>query len=238
MIRVFALAVLILAACGRDRAENDVPPVSPSKALPATVTTAPPPTPPPQQQARPVSGLKLLPVDEAKQDPSFVAYRAKLLDAVRRHDVDAVVAAADPKIRTSFGDSGGAEILRQMLTRPERWSDLEQILSLGGSFREQSFWAPYVYSAWPESADSFSFVAVIAKDVPLRASPNGPPIATLAYDVVQRVGDPHDGWQEVKVDDGRTGFVESKFVRGPIGYRAGFNKEGGTWRMTALVSGD
>ena len=234
MIRVLALAVLILAACGRDRAESDVPPVSPSKALPSTVTTVPPPTPRPVA----VSGLKLLPVDEAKNDSSFVAYRAQLLDAVRRHDVDAVVAAADPKIRTSFGDSGGAEILRQMLTRPERWADLEQILSLGGSFREQSFWAPYVYSAWPESADAFSFVAVIAKDVPLRASPNGPAIATLAYDVVQRIGDPHDGWQEVKVDDGRTGFVDAKFVRSPIAYRAGFNKEGETWRMTALVSGD
>jgi hypothetical protein len=231
-------AMLVLASCGRDRTEgNDAPPIPKPDALPTTVTAAPAPAPSPVPPPQ-VNGPKLMPVDEAKKDPTFLSFRERLLDAVRRHDAEAVVAAADPKIRTSFGEGGGAEALRQMLRQPQVWTDLEQILTLGGSFQEQSFWAPYVYSAWPESQDAFTFVAVIAENVPLRQSPTGAAIATLAYDIVQRAGDPHDGWQEVKLADGRTGFVEAKFIRSPIAYRAGFNKEGDRWRMTAFVSGD
>lgn len=233
------LTVLILA-CGRDRAEDGrTPPVPKPDALPATATEAPKPSPPPASATSTATeGPKLMPADEAKKDPSLVAYREKLLDAVRRHDVDAVIASADPNIRTSFGEGGGSGVLRRMLESPERWRDLEQILTLGGSFRQRTFWAPYVYSAWPESQDAFTSVAVIAENVPLRSSATGPNVAMLSYDIVQRVGDPKDGWQEVKLSDGRTGFVESKFLRSPIGYRAAFDKEDGHWRMTALVAGD
>jgi hypothetical protein len=244
MKTVLTLAVLILCACGRDRAEQaaDGPPISTPDALPATATTAPPPatgTTAPPAPAQ-VNGPKLAPVDEAQKDPSLAAFRDQLLDAVRRHDIDAVVAAADPKIRTSFGAGGGTGVLRQMLERPGTWADLEQILSLGGSFMggRESFWAPYVYSAWPESRDAFTSLAVIAENVPLKQSPSGATVATLAHDIVDRIGDPHDGWQEIKLADGRTGFVETKFIRSPVGYRAGFNKTGDRWRMTALVAGD
>ncbi len=245
--------MLILCACGRDRAENtDAPPIATPDALPSTITTASSTettvttettatTSTTAPAAPQVNGPKLTPVDDAKKDPSLAAFRDDLLAAVRRHDVDAVVAAADPKIRTSFGAGGGVEVLRQMLQRPETWADLEQILSLGGTFvagSREAFFAPYVYSAWPESHDAFTALAVIAENVPLKESPTGPAIATLAYDVVDRVGDPHDGWQKIKLSDGRTGFVETKFIRSPIGYRAGFNKTGKNWRMTALVAGD
>jgi hypothetical protein len=246
MKTVLTLAVLVLCACGRDRAERsaDGAPIATPDALPATVTTAPAPTttttttnPPAAAQ---VEGPKLMPVDEAKKDPSLLAFRDQLLGAVRRHDVEAVVAAADPKIRTSFGAGGGTGVLRQMLQRPETWTDLEQILSLGGAPMggADSFWAPYVYSNWPEARDAFTSLAVIADSVPLKASPTAAPTAMLAYDIVDRVDDPHDGWQQIKLSDGRTGLVETKFIRSPIGYRAGFNKIGGHWRMTALVAGD
>ena len=80
------LIALLIASCNRDVVEEK--------------TT--PPAPPA------VNGPKLQPVDEAGRDPSFGAYRAQLLDAVRRRDVEAIVKAVDPKIRTSFGDGGGA----------------------------------------------------------------------------------------------------------------------------------
>jgi len=238
MNRVFVLVVLILVAWKAEHSETSststtqTPPTA-SSTTTETVAASLPPA---------LDGPKLLPVDEAKLDPSLVIFLDRLRTAVRNHDVAATVAAADPKIRTSFGNDGGAESLRQMLQQPETWTDLDQILGLGGTFLEGSerlaFWAPYVYSKWPEEHDSFKSLAVITENVPLRQSPTGPAIATLAYDILERVGDPRDGWQEVKASDGRTGFVEKKFVRGPIGYRAGFNKEGGSWRMTALVAGD
>jgi hypothetical protein len=197
-----------------------------------------------------VKGPKLMPVDEGSKDASFAAFRNDLLGAVRSRDVDAVVKALDPKIRTDFGGGGGMADFRRhwKLDQPDSplWAELEQILTRGGTFQTSGeiprFWAPYVYSAWPDDVDAFQHVAVIEKDVPLRrsAGQSATAVASLSYDIVERVGQfaPNEPWQEVKTLDGRTGWVESRLVRSPIGYRAGFAKKNGRWWMEALVAGD
>lgn len=203
-----------------------------------TTTTAAP-----EPAAPAVNGPKLQPVDEATSDPSLVAFRDELLAAVRSRNADAVIALADPKIRTSFGGGGGAEDLRQSLQKAGMWEDLEQLLTQGGKFVGEgdgrSFWAPYVYSAWPEQHDAFEFLAVIGENVPLResADANSRAIATLSHDIVEREEKKGD-WQQVKTADGQTGWVEARSVRSPVGYRAGFMKSGGKWLMNALVAGD
>jgi hypothetical protein len=198
---------------------------------------------PPALAAPAVNGPKLMPVDEAISDRTLVAFRDKLVAAVRRRDVDAVIALSDPKIRTSFGDDGGAAELRRKLQDGALMKDLEQILPLGGTFKglgnERTFWAPYVYSAWPDQHDAFESLAVIRQKVPLRKGPNSDAevIAELAYDIVgqqKREGN----WFQVKTADGRTGWVEKAFVVSPVGYRAGISKINGQWRMRALVAGD
>ena len=45
-------------------------------------------------------------------------------------------------------------------------------------------------------------------------------------------------WTRIKLRDGRTGYISSRYVRSPIDYRAVFNKMDGRWRMTAFVAGD
>lgn len=208
----------------------------------ATEATATAPSPPS------VSGPKLIPVDEATSDPSLVAFRNDLLAAVRRRDADAVVALADPKIRTSFGGGGGAEAFRRALAQPGVWEDFERLLTQGGKFVGEgpgrSFWAPYVYGAWPDAHDAFASLAITGENVPLleSADKNARVIATLSYDIVQRAGDigrDIGEWHNVKTADGHTGWVEARFVRSPIGYRAGFleNKDG-KWQINALVAGD
>jgi Bacterial SH3 domain len=190
-----------------------------------------------------VNGPKLLPVDVATSDPSLAAFRDELLAAVRKRDAGAVVALSDPKIRTSFGGGGGATDLRKALQEPGVWEDFEQLLTQGGQFvgegETRSFWAPYVYSAWPDSHDAFQFLAVTGEDIPLResANANAPVIATLSHDIVERKEKQGD-WQQVKTADGHTGWVEARSVRSPVGYRAGFLKMDGKWKMNALVAGD
>src|SRR3954468_23658186 len=82
-----------------------------------------------------VAGPKLEPVDDATREPSLVKFRADLLAAVRKHDVSAVMATVDPKIRTSFGSGGGAKEFRRLLEQPNSriWPELERILTLGGT---------------------------------------------------------------------------------------------------------
>ena len=222
------IPLLLLFACE----QTPAPAAAETVAETATVPT-PPSTPT-------VDGPKLMPVDEGTKDPSFVAYRNQLLDAVKRRDVEAIVALADPKVRTSFGDGGGSAELRRILKKPGAVEDLERLLTQGGKFRGESFSAPYVYSAWPDSHDAFQFRAITSENVPLRqfGDRNAPVIATLSYDIVERKGEEKDGWQEVKTADGHTGVVEAKNVRSPIGFRALFNKSDGSWKMTGLVAGD
>jgi hypothetical protein len=243
---LMSLLTLSLASCRNASPESQA--VTTAEAEPATTavstTTATATTAP---AAPKVTGPKLLPVDEAASDPSLVAFRDELLAAVRRRDADAVVALADPKIRTSFGGGGGAADFKPALGQPGVWEDFELLLTQGGKFvgegPERSFWAPYVYSAWPEEKDAFQFLAITGENVPLHQSDDAssPVIATLSYDIVEREGQPRrDGgaWQHIKTADGHTGWVEMRSVRSPIGYRAGFLKSDGKWRMNALVAGD
>ena len=211
----------------------------------ATTTTETTATPP---AAPAVSGPKLKPVDEATSDPSLVAFRDELLAAVRKRDADAVVALADPKIRTSFGGGGGAADFGRALKQPGVWEDFEQLLTQGGSFvgegSGRSFWAPYVYSAWPDAHDVFESLAITGENVPLyeSADKDARVIATLSHDIVKPAGDlgrDIGQWHNVKTADGHTGWVEAKFVRSPVGYRAGFLKnKDGKWQINALVAGD
>lgn len=249
-MKKLGFALLLVAACQRTEVV-DSGKVDESTSRPvdetASSTTRPlddsTTRPPDDSTTRPpsVTGPKLAFVDEAAKDPSFAAYRDQLLAAVRARDAKTLIALSDPNIRTSFGsDSNGAELERAL--NEDLWQELEQTLSLGGNFREGMFWAPYVYSAWPDSQDAFETLAVVGKDVPLResADASAPAIATLSRDLVTRASAPGEGgaWTKVKTADGKTGFVESKSLRSPVGYRAGFLKTKDGWRMSAWVAGD
>ncbi len=242
---LIALPLAVLVACGRQETATP-PPVPAATAEPASTQTSTTPLAPASSPAAldPVAGPKLTPSDEGASDAAFVAYRDRLRDAVKNRDAKAVVALADPKIRTSFGEGGGANALEQLLARPGMWERLGTVLAHGGSFlgeERSAFWAPYVYSAWPDRQDAFTAIAIIAENVPLRQGAGATTgiLATLSYDIVERISPPDESpWVEVKTADGRKGFVEAKYVLSPVGYRAGFNKLNGEWRMTALVAGD
>ncbi|HYO75449.1 MAG TPA: hypothetical protein VE010_03215 [Thermoanaerobaculia bacterium] len=235
---------MLTAACRENTAPEAITTTtaqaeSPQRESPQTVT--PPPAPPAAAttSAPAVEGPKLMPVDEGSSDPSFVAYRNQLLEAVRGRNAEALVVLVDPKIRTSFGDGGGADEFRKSLQKEGMWENLDTALSRGGKFldpEKRAFWAPYVYSAWPDDRDGFQSFAVIGENVPLRQSkdPASPVIATLSYDIVERT----EVEGQIKTADGKTGFVEPKLLWSPVGYRAGFNRTNGQWRMNAFVAGD
>lgn len=240
-MRSWIALAFIASACTREA----FPPTPPAQAE-KTVTAPPaaPDTAVAEPAAPTVNGPKLPFVDEASQDPSLVAFRERFLAAVRAKDRDAVIALTDPNVRTSFGDAAGRADLIRRLEGPELWQELEWILTHGGTFRGEggtrSFWAPYVYSTYPDAQDAFTTMAVIADDVPLReqASPDARVLATLSRDIVEADAGDRGEWTAVTTADGRKGFVRSTEVRSPIDYRAGFMKSGNGWTMTALVAGD
>src|SRR5688572_6022120 len=79
---------------------------------------------------------RLPPVDESASDPSFLAFKVRLLAALERKDVAALTAALDPKVRSSFGEEDGIASFRRYwrLDRPAQskvWSALGAVLRLG-----------------------------------------------------------------------------------------------------------
>jgi hypothetical protein len=199
----------------------------------------PAPTKPVKAVPKPpvVSGPKLMPVDEAPRDPTLVSFRNTVIDAIQHQDAKTIADSVDPKIRTSFGDDKGGRNLNL--------SALEHVLALGGTFQKESdvprFWAPYVYSAWPESHDAFSESAVIAADVPLHQSndPASPSVATLQYDIVNVLDtDAGASMRHVRTADKREGWVESQFLRSSVDYRAALVKRDGRWKIETFVAGD
>lgn len=208
-------------------------------------------TPPPER-----SGIRqLLPVDHAVRNREFANFRDDLLIAVRARDHGALLAVINPGIRTSFGADGGIEHFKTMW-KPEDpksplWTELEPVLTLGGTFREPgdpaSFCAPYPFSAWPEDLDGFEYLVVTRAGTPLKASlePSSTDVTSLGYEFVRigeedpvRRGNAESVWRRVETADGKEGFVDASHVRSPIDYRACFSRYPEGWRMDLFVAGD
>jgi len=197
---------------------------------------------------------KLYPVDEAYEDSTFIAFRLHLLEAIAARDTSFLFAHVDKGIRTSFGAGGGLadfkERWRPSSPKPDLWRTLGRIVGGGGIYRDGMFQAPYYYAAFPgEEHDPFQHGVVIGQNVNVRSRPDitSPVLTRLSYDIVRVESYPTqsdraiasaDDWVHVRLADGREGYVSSRYIGNPVGYRAIFNYHDGKWRMTALVAGD
>lgn len=196
---------------------------------------------------------KLSPVDEAPKDPSFKAFRDKLLAAVKREDETVLYESLDPKITNSFGGEGGITEFnthwKMGEARTKLWGELATILSMGGSFSnvggQKSFCAPYVYSNFPEDLDANGYAAITGTNVRVRAEANlnAPIITALSYDIVQldfetSASGENSEWVKIIAPNGKKGYVFGKYIRRPVDYRACFEKKQGKWKMTVLIAGD
>ena len=196
----------------------------------------------------------VMPVDEAKKDASFFAFREKLIAAAEKRDAAFILSILDPKIELSFGgDSGIADFKRiwRITSRDSVfWNEFLPVIKNGGSFvrggNTKLFYAPYTFNGFPEDVDSFEYQAIFGKHVNLRERPdtNSPVVASLSYNIVKvdhersvKNGENY-AWLNIETLGGKKGFVKSEFVRSPIDYRAGFEKRRGVWKMVAFITGD
>lgn len=196
------------------------------------------------------------PFDEADKDPTFKAYRDTLLAAIDRRDIEAVVAAASPDIKLSFGDDGGRERFREWLTGADAepyWAMLKRVVSEGGKFDEDGrFVAPWAFHYLPPDDVDFYSVAVVAgTNVRLRAAPSTDAaiVRELSYEVVEmppyqegREDRVTDGsgreWIRLRTMAGEEGWMASTYLRFLISYRAGFQKTDQGWQMVFFLAGD
>lgn len=197
------------------------------------------------------------PVDEAAKDADFLAFRTKLIEAVKKRDAKYVLSIVDKNIKNSFGGNDGIKEFKEWwkLESPksEFWNEFLTVITNGGKFftgeavKNKLFTAPYTFDAFPEDLDAFTHSVIFGNNVNLRAKPetNAPVVGKLSYNIVETIRSIEDknnaekaDWYEVKTLGGKKGFVKAEFVRSPIDYRAGFEKINGKWKMTFFLAGD
>lgn len=145
-------------------------------------------------------GHKHLPLDEASQDSSFLAFRKSLLQAVRKHDIKFILSILASDISVSTAGDVGVKEFKELwkIYKPDSqlWSTLNVILSMGGAWergirKEKTFNAPYIRHNFPYGLsegvlDGNYYSVVIGNKIALRTRPDAaaPIITTLDYDVV------------------------------------------------------
>lgn len=169
---------------------------------------------------------RLPPVDESTSDPSFLAFRVKLLGAIGRRDLKAVLAVSEPAVRPTI----------TLAKLPE----LARIVRLGVARDAGDFIAPYPFVTFPKNLDAFTHAAAIRPAVKVRktAAAASSVVDSLDYDIVVLLGPPKNGWIEVQTPSGKTGWVLRADVWAQFEHRVFFEKKNGAWRITGFLVGD
>lgn len=196
--------------------------------------------------------LRLKPVDQADRDREFSLWRKDFIEAVRRRDVDYVVARAAANIKLSFGGDYGPDTFRQFLTGNVEWQgeaywrELQTVLELGGVFMEDgAFCSPYLACIdvpGCDECDPYETVYVVRADAVARQEPKkeAAVAAKLSWNVLplDYEADSPAGWYAVKLWNGRTAYLSDGDARMAVDYRARFERKPKGWRMTVFIAGD
>ncbi len=199
--------------------------------------------------------MKLLPVDEAAKNPSWVRFRNRLLDALVKRDRKFVLSIVDRNIRNSLDAPRGiAEFRKQWEFDADDgalWRELPAALHLGSAWLKpekgpRQLCAPYVAAKWPEDIDPFDHGAIVAKEVLVKSGPSSAAetLGTLAYDIVpvldwevdDTIPDIKQKWVKIRLK-AKDGFIPEEQIRSPVEHRACFGKTESGWRMIAFVIG-
>jgi Bacterial SH3 domain len=202
---------------------------------------------------------QVMPVDEAKKDASFFAFREKFIAAVKKRDTKFLLETLDRDVKGSFGGDSGIADFKKLwkLDKPNSklWNELLTVLTNGGTFSEREglktkeFCAPYSFTIFPADLDGFEHQMIFGNNVNLRAKPDAKStvVTQLSYNVVKvdyenSVKNPKDeneySWLKLETLGGKKGFVSPEYVRSPIDYRGCFEKINGKWKMTFFLAGD
>lgn len=198
---------------------------------------------------------RLLPVDEAAKDPSWTAFRNRLIDAIGKRDRKFVLDILDRNVRSGGeGGRGVAEFRKQWeldSNASPLWQELPAALFLGGAYVKHDkgpgeLCAPYVSVRWPQDVDAFRGGAIIAKEALVKSAPSAASetLATLSYDIVEvsdwevadQGADSRQKWVKIRLRGGE-GYVPEEQIRSPIEHTACFVKTASGWRMTGFAPG-
>jgi len=136
--------------------------------------------------------LRLLPVDEAAKDQSWMTFKNRLITALSKRDRKFVLSILDPNVRGGAESARGIPEFRKQWELDSDasplWQELPAALFLGAAYVKhdkgpRELCAPYVSVRWPQDIDAFAGGALIAKEVFVKTAPStaSDTLATLSY---------------------------------------------------------
>jgi len=189
----------------------------------------------------------LPPVHEEGKDKEFAAYLTKLKAAVGEKDRAKLLPLLSKQIKSSFGaeeDSLAAFRkewkLNEQPQKSRLWQELARVLAEGITREaDGSFNAPYYFSRWPNDFSAYETSLIYGENVPVLAQARaGAPLVRKASYLIVKTEFSEEPWRKVQLPSGKEGFVEGKYLRSPIGYRAIFAQKNKEWQMTHFIAGD
>ncbi|MBW8752569.1 MAG: hypothetical protein JF595_00210, partial [Sphingomonadales bacterium] len=194
---------------------------------------------------RPRQNGTYAPRDECGKLLGAEDFRRALAAAVLARDAAGVAALAQPDVRLGFGGDDGRERLRETLAEPggELFRQLDALLRLGCAVDAQGgITMPWYFAQDFGDVDSYSAMLVTAADVPLQAAAeaDSPVKQRLSWELVTLDGglEPDGPFQKVVTAAGARGYMPTGKLRSLLDYRLMAVRQGGAWKISALVAGD
>ena len=202
---------------------------------------------------KPVRPAKpILPVNQATRDPALAKVIAEMLAAAKAKDWKRLSPHISETIQLDFGGGAGrAEMGRRLAERAALWDELVWVLEHGGTFvRDGSFAAPYTFRADTGKLDPFEAGILVAKakvhaepreDAAVLAELDRTAVKVVDWKYSDKTELPfyrRTDWVQVELADKRKGWLQAKYVRSAVDYRAFIQKRGGAWKLNVFVAGD
>ena len=206
--------------------------------------------------AKPAPVRTLPPVDEGSGDPTWLQFRAGLMEILQRGDKRALANIVDANILNSMEAPRGLATFRKLWDmdgKDERiLRELQSSLQLGSAWYEPKkgvrlLCAPYVPIKWPlDQHDPYNNGVVIVKDALVKSAPSqqAETLTRMTHDIVNvrdwEVADRDNQLQQrwVKIrTGGRDGYLPEEHIRSAIEHRACFGKTAAGWRLMEFVIG-
>lgn len=188
---------------------------------------------------------RYVPVDQCEDDPSFVAFREELRDALDRRDVAGLLPLLSPDIRLNFGGDEGREafVRHWALTDPGRsglWREMRIPLGLGCVRTDDHYASPSFLVSLDEDTDVYAAMLVLPGGAVHSAPSDTSPIVAEPTWQLVTLANPEgiEGWRTIHLGDSQTGYVRAEYLRSPIDYRLTFTRRAGRWQVASFLAGD
>jgi hypothetical protein len=213
--------------------------------------------------ARPGERIRVLRIDALKGDESFAEFRDYLEGAIKRRDAQAIYRIVSRDFETHSMDEDLARLshleqfkrtahLEDKNTDPsfDYWRILGEAVRFGttrvGFARlGTAYCGPALTTSLDDPDEHADNAFVIDDNVPMRKrpDPSAAQIASLSWEVIQTPNwtppDDNNGYARIVMRDGRSGWVERRFIRQSYEPAICFGREAnGDWSIKAIEVND